>query len=225
MTVQRDLDVVGALAAGGEGRARSPVARRLRHQALDLAAGEGLARGVFAFRFAPIERVADSVLWVEGEALAAPRLIPDSGTLTALACGICTLGERLEARVRALFAEGRRSLAMALDSLGNEALVALSNRMHHRMLAEAKRAGLTLAGELRSGDPGLALDSQTLVVRLGGGAEIGVAVSSGAMLHPVKSLSAVYGIGLDLPVASWSRCDGCKSAPRCGFVAQSQALH
>ena len=57
------------------------------------------------------------MLVVESERLEAPWLLPSTGTLTALACGVCTLGVALEERVRTLFAQGKRSLALALDSL------------------------------------------------------------------------------------------------------------
>lgn len=221
MAVAGGIDVLAsAMAAGASRRPSSPVAGRLRAEALTLAATEALGRGSFAYRIVPLDRVTGNLLWVEGEALEAPWLLPETGSLTALACGVCTLGPALEARVRELFGQGRRSLAMALDGIGNELLFALSRRMQHRMMAEVGHDGLCLAGELRSGDPGLALETQALVVRLAGGEALGVTVNSGAMMHPVKSASAVFGVGVDLPEAKWSRCDDCRSAARCAHARQ-----
>lgn len=223
MSLARQMNVLAAVEARGPLRPLSPVAERLRRQALDLAAAEGLGRGSFAFRILPLEQPAGENLHVDGERLQAPWLIPATGTLTALACGVCTLGAVLERRVRELFDQGRRSLGMALDSLGNEMLFEVSRRMHHRMLKETARQGLSMAGELHSGDPGLALESQPAVLRLARAEAVGVSASAGAVMHPLKSTSAIFGVGLDLPAVKWSRCDGCKSAPNCGFFRQATA--
>jgi hypothetical protein len=71
--------------------------------------------------------------------LHAPWLLPESGTLTAIACAVCTLGPAFEQRISELFAGRQASLAMALDELGNELLFAVSRRAQDRMLADAAR--------------------------------------------------------------------------------------
>jgi hypothetical protein len=83
------------------------------------------------------------------------------------------------------------------------------------MLADARRQGLTMAGELRAGDPGLALGAQALVLRLAGAAAIGVTLTPALLMQPVKSSSAVLGVGVALPATAWSRCDACGSRERC----------
>ena len=150
-----------------------------------------------------------------GETLEATRLVPERGQLTAVAVGIITLGPALEQRVSALFAERRMSLALALDKLGNELLFALSRRVEDWIIIAARKAQLTVAGELRAGDPGLPLEAQAAMQRLAGAGEIGVSVTPGQVLHPLKSMSLMLGIGIDLPPARWSRCDDCPSAPKC----------
>ena len=74
---------------------------------------------------------------------------------------------------------------------------------------------MTAAGELRPGDPGLSLKAQPAVLRLAGADTIGVSVTQGQLLHPLKSMSMLLGIGVDLPPARWSRCDDCPSASKC----------
>jgi hypothetical protein len=89
------------------------------------------------------------------------------------------------------------------------------------MLLSGRKRGLTMAGELRPGDPGLSLNAQSGVLRLAGAASIGVGLSSGHMLNPVKSVSMMLGAGLDLPPARWSRCDECGSRATCKIVAHA----
>lgn len=214
------IDVLGAVAGARPRRALSPVALRHRERALDLARSERLGRGLIIGRIVPLDGVDDGTLLVDGERLPAPRLIPESGHLTAVACCVCTLGASLGERVSALFAEGRRSLALTLDGLGNEFLFELSRRMEDRLLASCRRSSLSMAGELRAGDPGLALNNQAAIVRLAGGDRVGVSVTGTAMLSPARSLSALFGVGIDLPKVHWSRCDDCPSQSNCGHRRQ-----
>jgi hypothetical protein len=188
---------------------------RYRRDAIELVERENLLNAAYCYRIVPLDEPPSHVLRAGGEALEAIRLVPESGQLTAVAVGICTLGPALEQRATALFAERRMSLALALDKLGNELLSALSRRLQDRIVIEARKHQLTAAGELRAGDPGLPLQAQASMQRLAGADAIGVSVTQGQVLHPLKSMSMVLGIGIDLPPARWSRCDGCPSAPKC----------
>jgi hypothetical protein len=196
---------------------------RYRRDAIELVEREGLLNAAYCYRIVALDEPPSHVLRAGGEALDALRLVPKSGQLTALGVGICTLGPALEQRVSMLFAERRMSLALALDRLGNELLSALSRRVQDRIVSEARKAGLTAAGELRAGDPGLPMAAQTAVHRLAGADTIGVSVTQGQVLHPLKSMSMVLGIGIDLPAAQWSRCDDCPSAPRCRMSGRAMA--
>jgi hypothetical protein len=125
--------------------------------------------------------------------------------------------------VSKLFEQRRASLAMALDELGNELLFDISRRAQDRIQAEAARSGLSMSGELRAGDPGLALVAQGAVLRLADAASIDINLSEGFLMHPLKSTSMVMGVGLDLPASSWSRCDSCRSRDKCGVRARALA--
>jgi len=203
----------------GAGGHSSPARRRLRERAVELVRMEGLAEGSFCYRLAPIEQIRAGHITVDGESIEAPRLLPDCGQLTDLAFAACTLGPRLESRVSQLFRERQAALAVALDELGNLLLVALNRRVQDRMLAETRRRKLAMAGELRAGDPGLALSAQGSALRLAQADRIGLTLSAGGLLTPLKSLTMVLGVGRDLPEVQWSRCDDCRSRDRCNYAA------
>lgn len=216
MPVARGFEVLrAALAAPLRGRP-SAARERLRLEAAALVRQEELVEAAYSYRIVPLEAPAAEVLRVGGERLQAPWLIPESGELTALACGVCTLGPGLEMRVGDLFAQRRASLALALDELGNEMLFAVSRRAQDRMQADADRRGLTMAGELRAGDPGLALEAQAAVLRLAWAETIGIRIPHGQLMQPMKSVSMVLGVGIDLPATRWSRCDSCTFREKCG---------
>jgi hypothetical protein len=188
---------------------------RFRREAIELVEHESLLDAAYCFRIVPLDEPPSHVLRVGGETLDALRLVPESGQLTAVAVGVLTLGPGLERRATALFAERRMSLALALDKLGNELLFVLSRRVEDLIVTAARKQHLTAAGELRAGDPGLPLEAQAAMQRLAGADQIGVSVTPGQVLHPLKSLSMMLGIGIDLPPVRWSRCDDCPSAPKC----------
>jgi hypothetical protein len=197
---------------------------RFLREAHNMAGSDDLLAPALRFAIVDLERPAADTLYAGGLELYAPRLLPAVGELTALACGAATIGVRLEQRVTALFAERRASLALALDALGNRCLHILSRCLQDRMLVAARDRGLVLSGELRPGDPGLALDAQTTVLRLADAAAIGVQTTRGLALHPLKSISMVLGAGHGLPPARWSRCDDCRSRPRCKLVARQAEM-
>jgi hypothetical protein len=224
VTVARGLEVLRHAQPAPLGGRPSPGRTRLRAQAMALVRDEALVDAAYSYRIVPLEAPAAPLLHAGGELLEAPWLLPASGELTALACGVCTLGPALERRVSSLFAQRRLSLAMALDELGNELLFEISRRAQDRMQAEVGRRGLSMSGELRAGDPGLALEAQGAVLRLACAGEIGVSVHRDSFLmHPLKSTSMVLGVGVDLPASSWSRCDSCNSRDKCGVRARALA--
>ena len=218
----RAFDALKAIAAV-EPVGLAPARRRFRAEAIAIARAEGLGRAYMTYAVVALEAPAADILRAGGEAFHAPRMLPETGELTALAFGVCTIGPALVEKVRALFAERKMSLALALDTLGNQMLMEASRRLQDRILADVTKRGLTMAGELRPGDPGLALEAQPAVLRLAGAGRIGVAVTSSLALEPAKSASVMFGVGRDLPVALWSRCDDCRSRKTCAVALRAAA--
>lgn len=210
----RRFDVLRQAATAG-GKARRTGDGLPRAQALDFASERGLGRAACAFDVVALDTAEDGVLSLKGESVYAPRLVPQSGELTALAFGACTLGAAISGHVNALFAERRVSMALALDALGNAMVIEASRRLQDLVLALVRKRGLTMAGELRPGDPGLALEAQPTVLKLAGASAIGLDCTTGLNLSPHKSTSVVYGVGRDLPATNWSRCDDCRSRETC----------
>ncbi len=220
----RDVSLLREVAVVPVERAASGARGRFRGEALALIEREHLIEPAFSYRIVDLDEPAAEVLRAGGAALYAPRLLPQAGELTALACGVATLGSLLERRVTSLFAERCVSLALALDEIGNQLLLAVTRRVQDRMLVAARKRGLTMAGELRPGDPGLALGAQATVLRLADAFGAGVSLTRGHALHPLKSISMVLGVGIDLPPVRWSRCDDCPSRPSCRIAGRTAEL-
>jgi len=193
----------------------SPARQRLRREALSMALTEQLVEAAYSYRVVALEAPAGPSLRAGGETFDASRLLPQTGTLTAVGALACTLGPKVEARVSRLFREKRAALAAALDELANDLLFAASRIAEDHLLAACRRDGLSVSGELRAGDPGLQLAAQPAVLQLADGAALGIALISGHFMQPLKSLAALFAVGTDLPRAQWSRCANCPAVARC----------
>jgi hypothetical protein len=139
MRVARGFDILREVAATPLRGGSSPARERLRLKALAAAREPDLVDAAYSYCIVPLETPPADWLHAGGERLHAPWLLPESGTLTAIACAVCTLGPAFEQRISELFAGRQASLAMALDELGNELLFAVSRRAQDRMLADAAR--------------------------------------------------------------------------------------
>jgi hypothetical protein len=218
--LRRELATQREIAPAG----MSPVRVRLRNEAIALMLAEDLVDACYSYNIVPLDGPVGEILQAGGEWIRAPRLLPESGQLTAVGCGVCTLGPRLEARISALFREKRASLAVSLDEVGNEMLFALGRRIQDRMLSECYRLRLSMGAELHAGDPGLELDAQAAVLRLADADKIGVALYKGNLITPLKSGSVVFAVGRNLPEVSWSRCDSCPSAAKCSYGRRQKTV-
>jgi hypothetical protein len=223
MPCVRGVDLKRELASGSlEGL--SPANARLREQAIALIRDEQLIEASYSYNIVPLDHPVDGpCLRAGGEHLEAPRLLPESGELTALGCGVYTLGGRFEQRVRALFEARRAALAVVVDELGIELLYAMGRRIQDRMLSECYRKRLSMGAELHAGDPGLALDTQAAVLRLAEADKIAVSLHRGQLITPLKSGSVVFAVGRNLPEVAWSRCEFCPSKNKCNFGRRQRA--
>jgi hypothetical protein len=139
------------------------------------------------------------------------RISPDA----AMAAGACTIGAALESRVAELFRSGERLLALELDALGNERLFCLAKRALSIIAREAKRRGQRSGDERYPGDDAMTLEEQVHALEFAAADSIGIAVTSGGMLSPVKSMSFVVPLGAELKRTAGGPCRRCPSRARC----------
>ena len=154
-------------------------------------------------------------LLLRREALAWPaftyRISPDG----AMAVGACTIGARLERRVAELFRAGERLLALELDALGNERLFCLAKRALSAIAREAQQHGRRAGDERYPGDGGMSLEEQAQALEFAHAGSIGIAVTSGGMFTPVKSMSFLVPLGAGLKKTPGGPCRRCPGRARC----------
>jgi len=135
---------------------------------------------------------------------------------THLVFGVCTLGQKLLRQMRDCFDSSKQLQAVLLDEIGTLLLYKLGDHFEDLMCKQAGSMGLQASGAFNPGDDDFDIGLQGTILELAGGAEIGVTLQGSSILVPHKSLTAVIGLGRDMPTYSHAdRCERCRSRERC----------
>ncbi len=192
----------------------------------DLVRRDGLIEPGASYRSYGLLGSGKSTVLLEGggEITGAPAAAAIMEEADALVAAVATIGGGLEAKVSALFAQNQILNAYALEEIGVAALFELSTSVANLIAAEAKAGGLEASSALFPGNDGFDLAQQRTVFELAEGGAIGMGVTDGAMLHPVKSSSMVFGLGKSMPRwDSTKDCESCKAREKCRYRRQDPA--
>lgn len=130
-----------------------------------------------------------------GERLHIPQIGRLWGAVEAVGAGICTVGEALEVRVRALFEAREFPLAVMLDCVGSAAAEALAESANDLLCQAGLRAGTRVTNRISPGYAGWDTAEQAALFRLCPGEPIGVRLNEACFMTPGKSISWLVGIG------------------------------
>jgi len=166
-----------------------------------------------AYEFYPISAVYPDRLLLEGDTVFSGRLLPSLvAEARELGVVVSTIGPRLEEEVAGYFRRNEPLRGLLLDGIGNAAMDSLSHQVCQFMSREASSRGYKASSPLSPGMPGWSITEQRRLFRLVPAEQIGVRLTSAAMMGPRKSTSMVVGIGPDMP--AWTEAEGCN---RCGL--------
>jgi len=125
-----------------------------------------------------------------------------------LAVAVCTIGAKLEEKVIEFFGKGESLRGLLLDGIGNAAVDSLVQETCQFIKNEASSRGYQASSPLIPGMPGLPVSEQRQMFQLVPAEQIGVRLTSSAMMVPLKSLSMVVGTGPEMP--TWTQAETCK---------------
>ncbi len=138
------------------------------------------------------------------------------GAAEELVMAVGSIGPDLDGATRDWFTNGREVEAFVLGEVGNLAIGKLGDLIPEIVSQWAAERGLETSGALSPGGTGVDLTEQRVVVELAGAQRIGVELTSGSMLAPVKSISMLIGLGHGLPTWTHAQaCDLCSSRETC----------
>jgi hypothetical protein len=175
-----------------------------------LALGEQLMAPRMVYRASPVEERGADLLVAGGERLAIPQNGRLWGPIEAVGAGICTVGEAIESRVRALFDAREFPLAVMLDSVGSAAAESLAEFATDLLCQAALPEGLKVTNRVSPGYAGWDTAEQARLFRLCPGEPIGVGLNDACFMTPAKSISWLVGVGPDAHVDHYfTQCRRC----------------
>lgn len=148
----------------------------------------------------------------------APALAVVAARARSLVAAVTTIGERLEAEVSLLFSRKHALKALALEGIGVAAQFELSTALGGVVAGDAQALEMETSSAFFPGNDGFDLSQQKTVFELAGGGGIGMRLSAGGMLHPVKSGSLIFALGENMP--RWDRtrdCAACRAREKCRY--------
>jgi hypothetical protein len=175
-----------------------------------LALGERLMAPRLVYRAIPVEERGADLLVAGGERLAIPQIGRLWGPIAAVGAGICTVGEAIETRVRALFDAREFPLAVMLDSVGSAAAESLAEYANDLLCQAALPEGLKVTNRVSPGYAGWDTAEQARLFRLCPGEPIGVTLNEACFMTPAKSISWLVGVGPEARVDHYfTQCRRC----------------
>jgi hypothetical protein len=160
-------------------------------------------------RWATVTSRDEDTLVVDGEVLAIPRIGARWGPVEQAAVAVCTIGEALEQRVRALWEARELPLASMLDSVGSGAVESLAEYVND-LLCQQGLPGLRVTNRISPGYGDWDVAEQRRIFRLCNGEAIGVRLNEACVMTPGKSISLLVGAGPEARVDHYfSQCARC----------------
>jgi hypothetical protein len=192
-----------------------------------LAAGRELMAPRAVVRWAMVHRHTDGGVDAGGLVVSMSGLARRWGPIEYVAAAICTLGDALEQRVRALWDARELPLAAMLDSVGSGAVESLAEFVNDLLCQEGVPAGLRVTNRVSPGYGDWDVADQRRLFDFVSGERIGVSLNEACFMTPTKSISLLVGAGRAARVDDYvSQCARCWMRD-CGYrrVPAARTVH
>ena len=126
-----------------------------------------------------------------------------------LAFFMFTAGEGIETWSRTELTEGDPMAGYIIDLIGSEIVVAALDRMQDELAGKMKSAGFNITNRYSPGDCGWPVTDQQKLFSLFPENFCGISLSESSLMHPIKSVSGIIGIGKDVRKTAYA-CDLCE---------------
>jgi len=156
----------------------------------------------------PIKEVNHNQLSLEGDAVLHGSILSSVlAEARELAVVVCTIGPGLEKQVTEYINNDQALRGLFLDGIGSAAVDSLSFEVCSLIGSEASLRGYQASSPLSPGGPRFPLSEQWQLFELVPADQIGVSLTSSAVMVPRKSLSMVIGMGSDMK--TWTKAESC----------------
>ncbi|KJS20791.1 MAG: hypothetical protein VR72_13545 [Clostridiaceae bacterium BRH_c20a] len=128
-----------------------------------------------------------------------------------------TLGEEVSLKTKDYFAKGEYLEAMLLEVIADEIIFKMSEQLYCKALLEAQENGWNLTEKIEPGSENVPLQIQKEIFEKLNLINMGVSISSGNMLMPLKSITYFCGAGEKIStMRKGHNCSNC-SMEKCNY--------
>jgi hypothetical protein len=154
-----------------------------------------------------------------GQILGGGPLVQVVGGAQVLVVAIVTMGPVVDERIRQFQNTGQRFQALVLDELASWAVDQVRRQLYDRLVAHFRARSWHVSTFLSPGESAWSVRDQRIIFNLLDAAQIGVCLSPGYVMTPLKSLSLVCGAGEHpVGVEGLTNCDFCSLRERCAYA-------
>jgi hypothetical protein len=126
-----------------------------------------------------------------------------------LAFFMITAGEGITSWSQKELTEGDPMAGYIIDLIGSEIVVAALDRMQDDLAGKMGAAGFNITNRYSPGDCGWPVTDQQKLFSLFPESFCGISLSESSLMHPIKSVSGIIGIGVDMKKSAFV-CDLCE---------------
>jgi len=127
----------------------------------------------------------------------------------------CSIGSKLETWARNLMRNEDPVLGFIVDAVGSAVAEALADRLHEHIGQVMAQKGLGITNRYSPGYCNWSVAEQHSLFKLLPGAFCGITLNESALMHPVKSVSGVIGVGASVKRSDYL-CTVCR-VPDCTY--------
>lgn len=137
-----------------------------------------------------------------------------------------TIGEAVETAITDFFTAGEYALATLLDAAATTAVEKIADDLQRSLQQRWAQTGYCLGQRFSPGYGDWDLSAQRQVLPLSGGQDLGISLTTGLMLFPRKSVTAIIGIRARTTDAAppAGNLTGCQACPRTDCPARRPLL-
>jgi hypothetical protein len=151
-----------------------------------------------AYEILPVEKI------INDRDTPISSLISGSREIAAI---VCTIGNRLEIRVKKYIESNKPLSALIMDGIGSAAVDVLSEEACNLIASVASSRGYMAGSPISPGMQGLPITGQKHLFDLIPAGEIGVSLTDSGTMIPLKSVSMIMGLGPGMK--RWKRAAVC----------------
>lgn len=183
-----------------------------------------LSRPMGGFRVLDADCKADGVVCGGADFATGPEIAEQLQQAQRLAVFTGTVGDGYEQLRQDYTSQDEPLLIYALDAAGSEMAERVADRVQRHVRASARSSGLTISNRYSPGYCGWNVAEQHRLFSLFPKDFCGITLTATAMMHPIKSVSGIIGLGREIKRNAY-RCDLCNMRDTCRGRSRSRTLN